>query len=221
MEKLFVFLIFYVLASSAQSAVITFDSHVAGTLVSGTPSPDSVVTDDYRDSGILFGLPGFSAGVGVVSHSQTHSGPNGVCGLDVGGSITPSCTGDIYFSFVDGLNNATTNSVSFYIGDAGGDIDGWIVNVFDLADNLLESRSVESQSIVSQTFEHTGMHRFNIDWTDITPFGYFLDDISFNEPISIRDIKREATDVSEPSSMALLFFGLSGIVLFRRRNNLQ
>lgn len=195
-------------ASSANAVLINFDDHASTTNISGTPTPESVVTTEYSSDGVVFGRAGVSAGVAVINNGNTFSVPNGACGLDALGNITDICTGDLYFNFVDGVNNAATDFVSFVIGDSGGDLDGWIINVFDLADNLLEARSVTSEANTLQTFAHTGMHRFHLDWTDITGGGYLFDDLSFNTPGS--------TDVPESMPFVLMLVGLIGLGVTRR-----
>lgn len=195
------------LANSANAVLIDFDSHVATTALSGAPTAGSVVTTDYSSDGVVFGRAGVSAGVAVVNNSNTFSVPNGACGLDAAGNITDICTGDIYFNFVNGVNDAVTDFVSFVVGDSGGDLDGWIINVFDLADNLLESREVTSVANTLQTFTHSGMHRFHIDWTDLTPGGYLFDNLTFNTPGSV--------NVPESMPFMLMLVGLLGLGMTR------
>lgn len=198
------------LSNSSVAALINFDDHAATSQVNGTPTASSVVSNDYASEGVVFGRAGLSTGVAVVNNSNTFSSPNGACGLNADGNIPASCAGDIYFNFVSGANDATTDSVSFVVGDSGGDIDSWVVYVYDIADNLLESRAFSSAANITQSFSHTGMHRFHIDWAASFNSGYLFDNLSFNTPTSI-------ASVSEPSSFALLGLGLAALGLTRRR----
>ncbi len=198
-------------AGASNAALIDFDNHSSTSSLTGAVPESSVVTDDYINEGVVFGKSGVSAGVAVINNSNTFSTPNGACGLDVNGNIPSICTGDIYFNFVSGASNAVTDFVSFVVGDSGGDLDGWIVNVFDIADNLLESRAFTSTSNISQTFMHSGMHSFHIDWTDIAPGGYLFDNLSFNDPV--------ASSIPEPLSIMILGFGLVGIGFSRKKKS--
>jgi hypothetical protein len=196
---------------AANAAFINFDSHASTGALSGVAPASALVTNDYAAQGIVFGRSGVSAGVAVVNNSSTNSAPNGACGLDAAGSIVASCAGDIYFHFVDpsnGTTPATTNALSFYVGDAGGDLDAWTINVFGVGDALLEARSFSSVSNILQSFAFAGMSRVEIRWTTGSTAGYLLDDINFNTP---------ATAVPEPSVLALLGLGLAGFAASRRR----
>lgn len=196
---------------TANAAFIDFDTHASTTSIGGVPPATAVVTNDYASQGIVFGRSGVSAGVAVVANSNTKSPPNGACGLDAAGSIVASCAADIYFHFVDptdGSTPATTNALSFYVGDSGGDLDSWTVNVFGVGDALLEARSFSSESNILQSFAFAGISRVQIQWTTGTTAGYLLDDISFNTP---------GGTVPEPSVLALLGLGLAGFTAARRR----
>ncbi len=195
---------------SVQAVLIDFDSHASWTGLGGIPIPNAaVVTNDYATQGVLFGRAGVSAGVAVVSNINTFSNPNGACGLDASGNQTSTCIGDIYFEFTAGGGAGTTNSVSFVVGDGGGDLDAWIIKVYDVVDTLLESRAVSSTANISQSFAHSGMHRFHIGWNSNLTSGYFFDDLSFDTPL--------ASNVAEPTTLAVLGLGLAGIGFSRRK----
>jgi hypothetical protein len=98
-------------------------------------------------------------------------------GLDASGAFVDP-TSDQYFSIVDPLTGApaTTSFLHFVIGDGGGDLDSWLIHVYDLWDSELESRSVASGNHTAQVFRHPTLHRVWIEWTGPSG-GYLLDDI--------------------------------------------
>jgi len=205
-----------VMVGTASATLVNFDSHASTILVSsGTPPASSVVTDDYADLGVVFGRFGLSDGVAVVNNTNTFSGPNGASGLDASGKFVENSIGDIYFNFVDTANSllmATTDVVSFYLGDGGTDMDMWDIYVYDQSDILLEKRSVASISNFQLSFTYSNIHRFWIDWTAGTTTGYLLDDLKFNTPTS--------SPVSEPATMFLFgtgLVGLAGISIRRKK----
>jgi hypothetical protein len=197
----------------AQAAFINFDSHASTGSTSGAPGA-AIVTNDFASLGIVFGRAGLSAGSAVVtSPGNVPSGPNGACGLDSAGSITANCAGDQYFNFVspsDGVTPATTNSLSFFVGDGGGDIDSWILHIYDASDTQLEARVVSNAAFLSESFFYAGMSRVWIQNTTGTTLGYLLDNIEFATPTG-------ATAVPEPATLTLLGFGLCSFAGLRRR----
>jgi len=150
-----------------------------------TPDPGSVLTNNFASQGVVFGKLGISAGVAVVRDSLApSSGLNSVAGLDAGG-IIPGTTsgaflGDIYFSFVVPGSSvpATTDWVSFTIGDAGGDLDIFQIRSYDLSDTLINSADVSGASRFPWSLALAGIHRVEVDFTG--DFGYSLDDLDFN-----------------------------------------
>ncbi len=201
------------LMSGVSNAVlINFDNHIATSQGSGTPPANTVVTNDYISEGVVFGRTGVSAGVAVVNNPNTYSNPNGVCGLNAIGDLTSSCIGDIYFNFVNNQSDAVTDFVSFVVGDSGGDLDRWVINVFGIADKLLESRAVSSLSNVTETFSYSGMNRFQILWASSETTGFLFDDLNFSSPtISVV--------ASEPGTIVLLGLGLVLLGFSRRIRN--
>src|SRR4051812_7680111 len=204
-------------ASTAHAAtIVNFDSHAAGNQISGTPPPSTVVTNDYATLGIVFGEAGFSAGVAVVNDpSDANSPPNAVCGLNAAGNIPDICTGDTYFHFVNpanGVSAASTNFVSFVLGDSGGDTDSYLLHVYNSSNVELEARPVVSLARTLQSFLYPDIARVWIQWTD-GPFGYLVDDVTFNEPAS-------TAAVPEPASLTLLAGGL-GLIARRMRRRKQ
>lgn len=200
-------LVILLLASaSARAGFIDFDSHAFTGSTGGPPPVDffppeaAIVTDDYASQGIVFGYAGFSTGSVVVRPSPGNavSEPAIACGLDAIGVLTRTCSADQYFQFeADGLA-AFTDSLSFFIGDAGNDFDEWIVHVYSVAGIELEARNVSGIANNLVTFDHAGMHRVHIEWTAGHPQGYGLDNISFTAP----------TPVPVPGTMLIVLLGL-------------
>src|SRR5688572_4016513 len=92
----------WALSSPAPAVLITFEPHDAGTALTGTPPPASVVTTEFAPLGVVFGRAGVSAGVSVQSSAtNVASPPNGACGLNAAGAIPNICAGDIFFNFVN------------------------------------------------------------------------------------------------------------------------
>jgi hypothetical protein len=194
----------------ADAGFIDFDSHASTPLVSGLPPASAVVTDDYASLGIVFGSAGLSAGSAVVANPNTFSLPNGACGLDAAGSITANCAADQYFSFVspsDGTTPATTSFLSFVVGDGGGDLDSWILHIYDISNVELEARVVASISNISESFAYAGINRVWIQNTTGTTAGYLLDNVEFATPTAA---------VPEPTSLTLMLAGI-GFLAKRRR----
>jgi hypothetical protein len=137
---------------------------------------------------VLFGRSGTSLGVAVVVDSLApSSGANSVVGLDEDGIIPGSdegggAVGDIHFRFVlpGTMTPAETDCVSFTIGDAGGDLDEFVIRAFDINDVEIhsENRAGASRFLVGLTIP--GIHRIEIDF--LGTFGYSLDDLGFDDP---------------------------------------
>ncbi|WP_210115118.1 hypothetical protein [Roseovarius aestuariivivens] len=199
-------------ASSASATTVDFDSLTSVSTGSGTPAASAVLTDDLANLGVVFGRAGVSAGVAVISFlSEYVSAPNAIAGLEADGSFKTFAASDIYFNFVDPANSSvagTTSSVAFDLGDTGGDVDNFLISVYDVKDNLLEARNVSSSSFSNQVFALAGMHRFHIDFDDLSTAGYFLDNLEFGNVISA---------IPVPGALPLMLSGLAGLGFVGRR----
>ena len=186
--------------------IAAFTPQTAGNL---TPVAGSVVTNEFQSDGVLFGRTGVSAGVAVVRDTLAPSStPNSVAGLNAAGQIPGTVSGggvgDIYFSFVvpSTSNPGATGSVSFTIGDGGGDTDIWQIRSYNVNDLLIDSQDISSVARTSVSINVAGIHRVEVDFTG--DFGYSLDDLTFNAPTP--------TNAPEPGSLALLGLGLASLL---------
>jgi hypothetical protein len=194
--------------SLSDAVVIDFEGLPFTPVVAGTiPAiPASVLIDNFKADGVIFGKSGVSAGVAVVRDSfAPSSGLNTVAGLDAAGNIpggVGATVGDIFFSFVvPGTSTpASTDLASFTIGDGGGDLDIFQIRTFDLADSLINTQDVSGSSRFPVTISVPGIHRVEVDFTG--DFGYSLDDLSFTAP--------GGASVPEPGTLLLLGAGLAG-----------
>lgn len=205
-------------AGTADAALIDFDSHPAMNWHEGPADPDTIISDHFSSDGIIFGRAGVSVGVAAYSFgsvpSNASSTPNGACGLDAAGIIPDVCTGDIHFRFVsltDPLSAATTDTLSFMIGDSGGDLDDWIIHLFDMDDNELLSETVAGIGHNFLSYSLANIHRVHIEWGG-GPYGYVIDDIGF-------EISSGPADVAEPAALSLVLAGgmLIGCAAARNR----
>jgi hypothetical protein len=152
------------------------------------PVATSVLTDQLESAGVLFGKAGVSAGVAVARDSfKPSSGLNSVVGLDGAGTIPGSgangaAIGDVFFSFVIPGTTipATTDFVSFTIGDAGGDLDVFQIRSYDTLNALIDVQNVSGAARFPVTISVAGIHRVEVDFTG--QGGYSLDDLSFDTP---------------------------------------
>ena len=100
-----------------------------------------------------------------------------------------------------------TDSVSFTVGDAGGDTDIFDIRAYDSSDALVFDNHYENTSRFLVEFGGFDVTRVEVDFTG--SFGYSLDDLTFN---TVRQ-------VPEPASLALLGIGLAGIGIATRKKN--
>ncbi len=173
---------------------IDFEGFPSSTNVVGDPNnPASVISNQLAGQGVVFGRTGLSTGIAVIDDGSSAACP-GLCaaGLNAAGEIPFVLTGDIFFGFVDGGQDATADFVSFIIGDGGGDTDFFTIRSFDLANNLIGSQNVSGVSRFPVTINTPGVHRVEIDFDiDQSPLksGYYFDDLEFrvnrNGPTSV------------------------------------
>ena len=195
-----------------------------------TPPAATVITDQFKTAGVIFGRPGVSTGVSVVqelsdpedldsANTLAPSSPrNSVAGLDAAGMIPrgvePDGTlagpavGDIFFSFVvpGTTTPGTASGISFTVGDVGGDVDLYEIRAFGLDGALLSSQSVAAVSRIGFPLVVDGVHRVEIDFTGA--FGYSLDDLTFT-------IATPGGSLPAPMSLGLLGLGLCAVAVGR------
>jgi hypothetical protein len=208
--SIWVMAVFLATAVSAQATLLDFDALAASTNLGGIPNnPASVLSTNLNGDGIVFGRAGVSAGVAVVTYlGEAFSEPNFISGLNNAGSLIGNVAGDLYFHFVvpGTLISAATNSLSFVIGDSGGDFDSWTIRAFNLAGVLIDTQMLSGDSYQVYSLNMGGIHRIEIDNTTGTTAGFAVDDLDFDTP---------AGAAPEPTMLGLLFVGV--LALARRR----
>jgi len=172
---------------SAQAVVLDFEGlpytviNTSGDIV---PNPNSVLTDNFRNLGVIFGRSGVSQGVAVAQDSfAPSSGVNSVVGLDSNGIIPGgpgAALGDIYFSFVVPSTDtpAAAGFVSFTIGDGGGDVDIFQIRSYNLSNALVDIQEVAGAARFLVNIVAVGIHRVEINFTG--DYGYSMDDLDFD-----------------------------------------
>jgi PEP-CTERM motif len=220
MRKHFVTTLFAVvlsglLVATSEATTINFEGMAASTNTSGAPNnPASVISTGLNAQGIVFGLAGVSTGVAVISNtSGSFSDPNAVSGLDANGELTAFLSGNTYFGFVlsGTLTPAVTNSVSFRVGDDGGDIDSWTINAYGVGNVLINTQSLSGSAHQLYSLSLAGISRIEIINTTGSNAGYAVDDITFNEPTAT------SAAVPEPASLLLLASGMAVVAHRLRR----
>lgn len=211
--------LFFSPIESAKAASFDFEGLPATFLPADTPTPGSVLTDNFISQGVRFGKAGVSAGVAVVEPGFGLSPGtigNSVVGLDQFGNIPHIITGDIFFNFVlpGTTTAAVTDFLSFTLGDGdviGADLDVFDIRLYDLTDNLIDTLNVSGLSRFPVSINSPGIHRVEIDFQG--DFGYSMDDLAFNTPT---ETPRES--VPEPTSaLGVLALGGLGVVSILKR----
>ena len=143
-----------------------------------TPPAETILTDQFKSAGVIFGRPGISTGVSVVQELENpldlssvnllapSSPRNSVAGLDAAGIMprgaeadgTPRgpVVGDIFFSFVvpGTTTPGTASSISFTVGDGGGDLDLWEIRAFGLDEGGIPARQVDDGAGLAAGRQH-------------------------------------------------------------------
>jgi len=178
---------------------IDFEGLASTSLTSGTPPASAVLDTDLQNLGIHFGRSGLSPGVVVSNNtSAAFSNPNSINGLDAAGDIVFALEGDTYFNFVvpNTSTPAIVNSVSWVMGDTGGDLDEWRVRAYDLSNVNIIDQSFQSNDHIPVTLNAPGIHRVEVLWEAPEEGGYGLDNLSFPTPVS-------SVIIPEPSTILI------------------
>jgi hypothetical protein len=213
------------LPANAWATTISFDDLAAGFCVPSpqcAPPAGTILSDELLNLGVVFGQGGQSAGVAVIGGTQVNLGPssypNTIVGLNPAGEIPSNFTGSIFFGFfMPGGAAAVSNSVSFTLGDGGGDADSFEIRAYGLDGQMLSSfvRPTDSGQVARFAVEVPvdGIHRIEIERIagTGTQFGYSLDDLSFE-----LDGESSVQPVPEPSGWLLVLSGLGGCLALQR-----
>jgi len=217
--SLCVIMVAFVIAKDTHATRIDFEGLPFNIIENGgdlIPSPDSVLTDNFINDGLLFGRAGISKGVAVLKSDSLapSSGFNSIGGLDAFGNLpgtNGAAIGDIFFEFVlpSSHTSAFTDFVQFTVGDVGGDIDMFKIYAYGLNDQLIYNQSFSNISRFSVSIAMQGIQRVEIDFSG--DFGYSLDDLNFNTPFT------EAGTTPEPATLLLLGAGIVGLAGMRKK----
>lgn len=205
------------MAGQAEAVLLDFEDIPAVNVTAAgdqVPVAMSVVTDQYKPQGVVFGLAGVSTGVaGMEAGSLApSSGTQSIAGLDDAGLIPGSQfgahIGDIFFSFVvpGTMTPGKTDMVDFTIGDGGGDNDIFQIRAYSLSNALIHTADVSGISRFAVSINTPGIHRVEVDFTG--DFGYTLDDLQFSDPYAC---------VPEPVTAGLGLIGLGALAGATRR----
>ncbi len=222
--SLCVIMVAFVIAKDTHATRIDFEGLPFSIVEHGgdlIPSPDSVLTDNFINDGLLFGRAGISKGVAVLKSDSDSlapsSGFNSIGGLDEFGNLPGTnlgaAIGDIFFEFVlpSSHTSAFTDFVQFTVGDTGGDLDMFKIYAYGLNDQLIYNQNFSNISRFSVSIDMQGIQRVEIDFSG--DFGYSLDDLNFNTPFT------EAGTTPEPSTMLLLGAGIIGLAGLRKKSH--
>jgi hypothetical protein len=204
-----------IIGNAAQAVVLDFEGLPTTTLPATIPLPESVITNNFISEGVIFGKPGVSAGVAVVpigfGLGDLNAG-NTIVGLDQFGNIPPIVIGDIFFNFVlpNTLTPAQTDTVSFSIGNGGGDIDIFEIRAFNLNNELIQTQNFSNEAAFPVLINVPGINRVEVDFTG--EFGYSLNNLAFNTPTN------PVQTVPESSSLVgVLAIGALGVGLLLKQ----
>jgi hypothetical protein len=144
------------------------------------PRPDTIVTDQYRNVGLVFGEPGLSSGVGVAE--MLADSRHAVFALTASGLVpgtgSGAYNGDMYFRLVaPGTDTpALADGVTFVVGDAGGDTDDFQIRGYGLDGSVVDTQAFLSVAYRTVSIP-VAVSRVVVDFTGDT--GYIMDDLSF------------------------------------------
>ena len=141
-------------------------------------------------------------------------GAQSIVGLEQDGTIKPSLASDTWFHFVDPADAtiaAATDSLSFQLGDSGGDDDEFTIMGFDIAGNTIFDGDFNQTFNFEVVIGVAGLHKVHIDFDDTSRFGYFVDDMTFNTPTVPGTPPGPAPVIPLPAS-GLLLLGAAGLV---------
>ena len=209
--KTFVAALLLATASQSYAVLLDFEELAGISIAGGDLAPVTVIDDEYLSDGVLFGMAGVSAGIGVFDDvGLATSGSKSVGGLNAAGifpgSFPGCCSGDIYFSFVGGV----ANQVNFTLGDSGGDLDSFTVMAYDSADMLIDTQMLSNVSNFAVSIIAAGIARVVIDFDDANIFGYSMDELEF-----------ELDRVAVPEPYTLGLFGLGLLLVGMRRKMIR
>lgn len=212
---------------SAWAVTIHFDDLQSGFCLPNpqcAPSSGMVLSDDLLNQGVVFGRAGQSAGVAVIDGTRVNLAPsslaNSIVGLNAAGNIPSNFTGSIFFGFFTPATSTPTvsDSVSFMLGDGGGDADRFEIRAYGLDDQMLTSfiRPEDPSNIGRFPVEVwvEGIHRIEIQRLagNGPQFGYSLDDLSFD----LEYAEPGLHSMPEPSTWLMLLSGLAGCLALKR-----
>lgn len=197
--------------STAHAITLDFEGLDSTSVIGGPPDAAAVLTNQFASDGIVFGAAGLSAGVAVSNNpSVAFEGTQAILGLDANGEIEFAANSNIYFNFVNNGAAATTDYVSFYVGDTGGDVDTFDISAFDIGGSLLGIVNVSGTAHQFAELTFAGMNSIVVERTNADNAGYGLDLLTFNTPTSVAAIPL-------PAGMVLLLSGLGAFATTRRR----
>lgn len=185
--------------------VLGFDD-LPGNSLTGFINPQSQLTRQFQDLGIVFSSTGGSVGVVSVKNTVVESDAKSPFNL-IGGSVTGSMGPVIDYSAPIEITfttpNSTTSNVTSRIGAWNDPTGGRIrLSVFDLNGNLLESEEANQGFFIGISNPNIASAKFEVISAQRT-FGFSLDDVTFTTP------KETVFAVPEPSSIP----GVTGFAL--------